>query len=49
MKKNRSQKSRDTVPLKVHKIENFFDFDFEFYTVSLLVMLKYEGFVTKNF
>ncbi len=28
--------------LKVHKIENFFGFDFEFYTVSLLVMLKYE-------
>ena len=47
--KNRSQKSRDTVPLKVHKIENFFGFDFELYTVSLLVMLKYEGFVTKNF
>ncbi len=35
--------------LKVHKIENFFGFDFEFYTVSLLVMLKYEGFVTKMF
>ena len=35
--------------LKVHKIENFFGFDFEFYTVSLLVMLKYEGFVTNNF
>jgi hypothetical protein len=35
--------------LKVHKIENFFGFDFEFYTVSLLVMLKYEGFVTDNF
>ncbi len=35
--------------LKVHKIENFFGFDFEFCTVSLLVMLKYEGFVTKNF
>jgi hypothetical protein len=33
--------------LKVHKIE-IFGFDFEFYTVSLLVMLKYEGFVTKN-
>jgi hypothetical protein len=29
--------------------ENFFGFDFEFYTVSLLVMLKYEGFVTNNF
>ncbi len=35
--------------LKVHKIENFFGFDFEVYTVSLLVMLKYEGFVTNNF
>jgi hypothetical protein len=35
--------------LKVHKIENFFGFDFEFYTVSLLVMLKYEGFVTNYF
>ncbi len=35
--------------LKVHKIENSFGFDFEFYTVSLLVMLKYEGFVTNNF
>ncbi len=32
------------ISLKVHKIENFFGFDFEFYTVSLLVMLKYEGF-----
>ncbi len=31
--------------LKVHKNENFFGFDFEFCTVSLLVMLKYEGFV----
>jgi hypothetical protein len=37
------------ISLKVHKIENFFGFDFEFYTVSLLVMLKYEGFVTKYF
>ncbi len=35
--------------LKVHKKENFFGFDFEFYTASLLVMLKYEGFVTNNF
>ncbi len=31
--------------LKVHKNENFFGFDFEFCTVSLLVMLKYECFV----
>ena len=35
--------------LKVHKNENFFGFDFEICTVSLLVMLKYEGFVKKNF
>ncbi len=27
--------------LKVHKNKNFFGFDFEFYTVSLLVMFKY--------
>ncbi len=31
--------------LKVHKNENFFGYDFEICTVSLLVMLKYEGFV----
>ncbi len=27
--------------LKVNKIENFFGSEFEFYTISLLVMLKY--------
>ncbi len=27
--------------LKVHKIENFFGSEFEFYTISFLVMLKY--------
>ncbi len=27
--------------LKVHKIENFFGSELEFYTISLLVMLKY--------
>jgi hypothetical protein len=27
--------------LKVHMKENFFGFDFEFCTISLLVMLKY--------
>ncbi len=27
--------------LKVQKIENFFGSEFEFYTISLLVMLKY--------
>ncbi len=30
-----------TVYLKVHKNENFFGFDFEFCTISLLVMSKY--------
>ncbi len=27
--------------LKVHKIENFFGSDFEFCTISLLLLLKY--------
>ncbi len=27
--------------LKVHKIENFFGSEFEFYTIPLFVMLKY--------
>jgi hypothetical protein len=27
--------------LKVHKIENFFGSEFEFYTIAMLVMLKY--------
>ncbi len=35
--------------LTVHKNENFFGFDFEIRTVSLLVILKYEGFVKNNF
>jgi hypothetical protein len=35
--------------LKVYKNEKFFCFDFEFCTVSLLVMLKYEGFVKHTF
>ncbi len=35
--------------LKIHKNDNIFGFDFKFCTVSLLVMLKYEGFVTNNF
>ncbi len=34
--------------VKVHKNENFFGFYFDFCTVSLLVMLKYEGFVKKT-
>jgi hypothetical protein len=33
------------IVLKVHKIENFFGSDFEFCVISLLVMLKYYGFV----
>ncbi len=32
---------RPILMLKVHKIENFFGSEFEFYTISLLVMLKY--------
>jgi hypothetical protein len=34
-----SEKRNDS--LKVHKIENFFGSDFEFCTISLLVLLKY--------
>ncbi len=37
------------MPLKVHKNENFFGSDFEFCTISLLVMLKCEGFVKHFF
>ncbi len=29
------------ISLKVHKIENFYGFNFEFCVISLLVMLKY--------
>jgi hypothetical protein len=29
------------ITLKVHKIKNFFGSEFEFYNISLLVMLKY--------
>ncbi len=35
--------------LKVHKIENFFGSEFEFCTISLLVLLKYLDFDKKNF
>ncbi len=35
--------------LKVHKSENFFGFDFEFCTISLLVMSKYYNFAKKLF
>ncbi len=34
-------KQKANTYLKVHKIENFFGSEFEFYTISLLVMLKY--------
>jgi hypothetical protein len=32
---------REGKTLKVHKNENFFGFDYEFCTISLLVMSKY--------
>ncbi len=35
--------------LKVHKNENFFGPDFEFCTISLLVLLKYYDFFKKIF
>ncbi len=38
--KQRGQKKRKNLYLKVHKNENFFGFDFEFCTISLLVMSK---------
>ncbi len=38
-----------TFPLKVHKIEIFFGFDFEICNISLLVMSKYIDFAKKNF
>ncbi len=38
-----------SVTLKVHKIENFFGSDFEFSTISLLLLLKYYDFVKKIF
>jgi hypothetical protein len=34
---------------EVHKNENFFGSDFECCTISLLVMLKYSGFVKNYF
>ncbi len=35
--------------LKVHKIENFFDYDFGICVISLLVMSKYLDFTKKKF
>jgi hypothetical protein len=39
----------DFYPLKVHKIENFFDSDFGICDISLLVMSKYLNFNKKMF
>jgi hypothetical protein len=36
-----SESLYNSLPLKVHKNENFFGFDFEFCIISLLVMSKY--------
>jgi hypothetical protein len=33
MKRTRSKRSRDTVPLKVHKRDKVFVSDFEFFTI----------------
>ncbi len=41
LKENLCPVEDDVTFLKVHKIENFFGSEFEFYTISLLVMLKY--------
>jgi hypothetical protein len=38
---NEKTQLRYWVPLKVHKIENFFDSDFGICVISLLVMSKY--------
>ncbi len=37
--------NKDNINLLTHKNDNLFGFNFEFCPVSLLVMLKYEGFV----
>ncbi len=38
------------IPLKAHKNENFFGFDFEFCTISMIVMHKYcNKILVKNF
>ncbi len=37
----KSEQGAYTLILKVHKIEKFFGSDFEFFTISLLVMFKY--------
>ncbi len=40
---------KDSVGLKVHKIENFFASDFGICDISLLVMSKYKDFTKKIF
>jgi hypothetical protein len=47
--KSTNSGQNEQMGLQEHKNENFFGFDFEICTVSLLVILKYEGFVKKNF
>jgi hypothetical protein len=39
----------DLILLKVHRIENLFGSKFEFCTISLIVLLKYQNFVKKQF
>jgi hypothetical protein len=41
MERGVADKSSSYFTLKVHKTENFLGSEFEFYTISLLVMLKY--------
>ncbi len=43
------RESHTWAPLKVHKNENFFGIDFEFCTISLLVMHKLQKICWKNF
>jgi hypothetical protein len=40
IQKFRSNENSEITVLKVHKIENFFGFDFGFCVISLLVMLN---------
>jgi hypothetical protein len=41
--------SASPTPLKVHKIEILFGFDFEICNISLLVMSKYQDFAKRIF
>ncbi len=42
-------KEESDLVFKVHKREKFFGTDFEFFTILLLIKLKYYGFVRKFF